>query len=88
MGQTGRPAEPGTPAPPATPGMPAPDAPPGPDALDLASIAKRRYGKFLSDEQTEELTKALDRGVQGGTALRKAKLANSDEPDFIFRALD
>ena len=69
---------------PAAPAPPPPDQPPGPDAHDLASIAKRRYGAHLDDAKLDELTKALDRGLQGSAALRKAKLANGDEPDFIF----
>lgn len=32
------------------------------------------------------MTRALDRGVQGSGELRKAKLENADEPDFVFRA--
>jgi len=80
-GQSAKPAEPAAPPAPATP--PA-DQPPGPDAHDLASIAKRRYGAHLNDAQMDELTKALDRGLQSSAALRKAKLANGDEPDFIF----
>jgi hypothetical protein len=69
---------------PAAPATPPADQPPGPDAHDLASIAKRRYGAHLDDPKLDELTKALDRGLQGSAALRKAKLANGDEPDFIF----
>jgi hypothetical protein len=71
---------------PSTPAAPAPPAPPGPDAKDLLSIARRRYGAHLTDEQADELLTTLDRGLQGSAALRKAKLANADEPDFVFRA--
>lgn len=70
-------------APGATPQTP---APPGPDAKDLLSIARRRYGDHLSEEQATELLATLDRGLQGSAALRKAKLTNADEPDFTFRA--
>jgi hypothetical protein len=73
------------PAPAAASTSPAP--PPSPDAQDLMSIARRRYGAHLSDEQAAELLAALDRGLQGSAALRKAKLANGDEPDFVFRAI-
>jgi hypothetical protein len=71
---------------PSTPAMPQAPAPPGPDAKDLLSIARRRYGAHLSDEQADELLATLDRGLQGSAALRKAKLTNADEPDFTFRA--
>ena len=78
---------PGSPSPPTgSPAMPAVPAPPGPDAKDLLSIARRRYGAHLSDEQADELLATLDRGLQGSAALRKAKLTNADEPDFTFRA--
>jgi hypothetical protein len=80
-GQSAKPPEPAT-TPPAA--MPPADQPPGPDAKDLATIAKRRYGAHLNDAQVEELTKSLDRGLQGSAALRKTKLANGDEPDFVF----
>ena len=81
-GKTGA-AAPAAPAAPATPAAP---TPPSPDAQDLMSIARRRYGAHLSDEQAAELLAALDRGLQASAALRKAKLANGDEPDFVFRA--
>ena len=56
------------------------------DAKTLAEIVKRRYGQHLTPEQLEAVTKELDSRIQGGTALRKAKLANGDEPDFTFHA--
>src|SRR5262249_56403240 len=79
--QSAAPAKP--PEPSAAPTTP---PPPGPDAKDLLSIARRRYGDHLSDEQATELLAALDRGLQASAALRKAKLTNADEPDFTFRA--
>jgi hypothetical protein len=56
------------------------------DAKTLAEIVKRRYGQHLTPEQLELVTKELDSRIQGGTALRKAKLVNGDEPDFTFHA--
>ncbi|HKA23430.1 MAG TPA: hypothetical protein VKF80_00480 [Candidatus Eisenbacteria bacterium] len=87
-GQTpGKPPAAGAAAAPAPAGAtPAAPTPPGPDAKDLLSIARRRYGTHLTDEQADELLTVLDRGVQASTALRKAKLGNGDEPDFVFRA--
>ena len=86
-GKTGAGAGPAAPATPATPATPPAATPPSPDAQDLMSIARRRYGAHLSDEQAAELLAALDRGLQGSAALRKAKLTNGDEPDFVFRAV-
>jgi len=77
-------------APPAPPGgaPAAGEKPPeiSADAKTLAEIVKRRYGQHLTPEQLESVTKELDSRIQGGTALRKAKLANGDEPDFTFHA--
>jgi len=90
---TGKPAaEPARPAPlPATvtpPGAaPPPEGPPpiSEDARTLAEIVRRRYGKHLTPDQMEGVTRELDQRVQGGRRLRDAKLANGDEPDSTFR---
>jgi len=91
LAQTGGapPAKPAT-TPPATP-APAGATPDGPppiseDARDLAEIVRRRYGKHLTPEQMEAVTRELDQRVQAGRRLKDAKLANSDEPDFTFHA--
>jgi hypothetical protein len=77
---------PGAPAAPAAPGAPPAEAGPSDDARDLAAIARRRYGAHLDEAQLKDLTAALDDGLKAGDRLRKAKLANADEPDFVFRA--
>lgn len=74
---------------PATP--PAAAAPEGPppiseDARALAEIVRRRYGKHLTPDQLEAVTRELDGRVQAGRRLKDLKLANSDEPDFTFHA--
>jgi hypothetical protein len=55
------------------------------DARSLAEIVRRRYGKHLTEEQLEAVTRELDSRVQGGKRLRESKLGNADEPDFTFR---
>jgi hypothetical protein len=62
--------------------------PPAPseDAKALAAIVERRYGKHLTPEQLEQVTRELDGRVQAGRRLKDAKLANGDEPDFTFGA--
>jgi hypothetical protein len=74
--------------PPATP-PPADTSPPGPsdEAKALHAILVGRYGAHLDDVQKEALLPALEGTVQSGKALRAVKLANSVEPDFIFRAV-
>jgi hypothetical protein len=66
-------------------------APAGPteiaeDARSLGEIVRRRYGKHLTPEQLEAVTRELDGRIQGGKRLRESKLANGDEPDFTFHA--
>ena len=76
----------------ATPAKPdsaaAPAAPPeiSEDARSLAEIVRRRYGKHLTPEQLEAVTRELENRIQGGKRLRETKLANGDEPDFTFHA--
>jgi hypothetical protein len=80
------PPKPGAPA----PAAPAPAAPaaegPSQDALELAGLARRRYGAHLDEELMKELTTRLDDNLKSGERLRKTKLANADEPDFTFSA--
>lgn len=77
---------------PAAPAPSAPDStaakPPAisEDARALADIIKRRYGLHLTPEQLEAVTREIENRLQGGKALRAAKLANGDEPDFTFHA--
>jgi hypothetical protein len=66
-------------------GPPKPE-PPSEDAKALAGIIERRYGKQLTKEQLESITRDLDGDLQGSKRLRAAKLANGDEPDVIFEA--
>ena len=97
LAQTGAAGAPPKPAAGASPASPpaatapaataAPEGPPpiSEDARSLAEIVRRRYGKNLSPDQLEAVTRELDQRVQGGRRLRDAKLANGDEPDFTFR---
>jgi len=83
---------PATPPPATTPTAPpavaAPEGPPpiSEDARALAEIVRRRYGKHLTPDQLEAVTRELDGRVQSGRRLKDVKLANSDEPDFTFHA--
>ena len=56
------------------------------DAKALAAIIARRYGEDLTKEQLESIAKDFDGDLKAGKRLRDVTLANSDEPDFTFRA--
>ena len=65
---------------------PAGNEPPSEDAKALASIVQRRYGQHLDADQLKTITEELQGRIQAGQRLRAVKLANGDEPDFIFHA--
>jgi hypothetical protein len=77
-------AAPATPAAPPPAGAPAEG--PSQDAVELAGLARRRYGAYLDEDRIQELTARIDGNLKSAEALRKVKLANADEPDFTFRA--
>ncbi|HET7224642.1 MAG TPA: hypothetical protein VFK69_02920 [Candidatus Eisenbacteria bacterium] len=60
---------------------------PSEDARALAAMLGRRYSQ-LTPEQVELIAKDIDGDLQAGKRLREAKLANSDEPDVVFRPGD
>jgi hypothetical protein len=65
---------------------PAPSGPPeiSEDARSLAEVVRRRYGKHLTPEQLEAVTREIDGRIRGGKVLRDATLTNGDEPDVTF----
>ena len=90
MGQAKPDTARGSGAPPKQEPAAAPAAPKPPeiseDARALAEVLNRRYGQHLVPGQLEAVTKEIENRLQGGKALRAAKLANGDEPDFTFHA--
>jgi outer membrane receptor protein involved in Fe transport len=73
-----------TAAPTPTP-IPTPEAPSS-VAEALTEVVRIRWGKHLSGEQLADVAKALDGRLKGAEAMKKVKLANGDEPDFVFTA--
>ncbi len=47
-------------------------------------MAKTRFGKQFSDEQLAFLKRDIEGSVRINERFRAVKLANSDEPDFVF----
>ena len=56
------------------------------EGQDLLAIVQRRYGKHLEPAQIAGVKQELEGRIQQGKRLRAAKLVNSDEPDFVFKA--
>jgi hypothetical protein len=59
---------------------------PSEEAKALAEAFRRRYPDRVTDQELALITKDFDGDLQGIAALRKTKLANSDEPDVTFHA--
>jgi hypothetical protein len=59
---------------------------PLPEAEALAELARIQYGKNLSDDQMAEVKRSLSSRFRASEAMKKIKLANGDEPAFIFSA--
>ncbi|MCA1631681.1 MAG: hypothetical protein LC785_09070 [Acidobacteria bacterium] len=60
--------------------------PPSPLALAYAEVARARFGDKLNDEEMTRVTRGIGGKLRTADALRKVKLQNSDEPDFVFSA--
>jgi hypothetical protein len=52
----------------------------------LTQIVRSRYGKYLTEEQVKEVKKSLEGRQRTAETMKKVKLANGDEPAFIFFA--
>jgi hypothetical protein len=59
---------------------------PLPEAEALAEVARIQYGKNLTDEQMTEIKRSLTGRFRAAEAMKRTKLANGDEPAFIFSA--
>ena len=59
---------------------------PLPDADALTEVVRIRYGKNLNDDQLAEVKRSINFRIRGGDRLKQFKLANGDEPAFVFSA--
>jgi hypothetical protein len=59
---------------------------PSPDAEALTELVRIRYGKNLSNDQLTEVRRSLDNRIRAADRMKQFKLANGDEPAFIFSA--
>lgn len=86
VAQTTPPASRETTAPPNP--APSPTPAPVPDKLldAYADVARERFGTGLGAEELERVRTDLSGNLRTSARLSQAKLANADEPDFIFKA--
>jgi hypothetical protein len=56
-------------------------------AKALADAIRAQYGERLSEADLDVVTRQIESGLERADKVRKATLANGDEPDFIFSAI-
>lgn len=68
--------------------QPTPQQPPTPSpvAVAYAEVARARFGEQLTPDEMTRVRRDLEGNVRAAERLRAHKLANADEPDFIFEA--
>jgi hypothetical protein len=55
------------------------------EAETLFSLVKEKYGDKITEEELEEVKKAVERIVETSLELRKVELGNWDEPFSVFK---
>ena len=60
---------------------------PGALAKALADAIRAQYGDRLSEADLAVVTRQIENGLERADKIRKATLANGDEPDFVFSAI-
>jgi len=55
------------------------------ESQNLFSLVKDRFGDRLTPNELEEVRKDVRSIAEACTALRAVRLANSDEPFFVFK---
>jgi hypothetical protein len=53
----------------------------------LAGALRAQYGDRLSEVDLAVVTRQIETGLERAEKVRKAALANGDEPDFVFSAI-
>ena len=60
---------------------------PGALARALAGVIRAQYGGRLSEADLAVVTRQIENGLERADKIRKATVANGDEPDFVFSAI-
>jgi len=55
------------------------------EAETLFSLVKEKYGDKITEEELDEVKKAVERIVETSMELRKVELGNWDEPFSVFK---
>ena len=54
----------------------------------LAETVRIRFGQYLAEGDMPEIKRGIERMLRNADALRKIKIGNGDEPDFMFHPRD
>ena len=55
------------------------------EAETLFSLVKEKYGDKITEEELDEVKKAVERIVETSMELRKVEMGNWDEPFSVFK---
>jgi hypothetical protein len=50
-------------------------------------VIRAQYGDRLSEADLAVVTRQIEDGLERADKIRKATVANGDEPDFVFSAI-
>jgi hypothetical protein len=56
-------------------------------AKALAGVIRAQYAGRLSEADLTVVTRQIENGLERADKVRRAALANGDEPDFVFSAI-
>ncbi len=59
---------------------------PTPLAEAYSEVARARFGEHVTAEQLAKIKEDMEGNVRTAERLRRVKLQNGDEPDFVFEA--
>lgn len=86
LAQAQTPAKPKEPSAPPNPQPGPTPSKPSPVAEAYGDVLRARFGDKVTPEQMEQIGKDTKGIVDTADRLRKVKLKNEDEPDFVFNA--
>src|SRR5262249_10022191 len=52
----------------------------------LSAAARARFGRHMSEEQVKNVQRGISQTISGAETIKRWRLENSDEPDFVFFA--
>ncbi|MBI3408812.1 MAG: twin-arginine translocation signal domain-containing protein [Planctomycetes bacterium] len=52
----------------------------------LTALARARFGRHMTEEQLKSVQRGITQSLSSADTIKRTRLENSDEPDFVFFA--